>query len=86
MAAGGLLRQLTSQREQAAGVVAMVVAQDHVGDGGEIDPQVAGVLEHGFGTEAGVEQDPASIDVHQCREPPLSHALIGEHGREDGDL
>ncbi len=63
-----------------------MVAQNHVGDAGEVDPEVAGVLEHGFGAEAGVEQDSPPIGLDQRGEPPLAHALVGQHGGQDGDL
>src|SRR4051812_21121371 len=64
----------------------MVVAQDHIGDVREIDAQLAGVLEHGFGVKARVEQDPAPVGFHQCGEAPLPHSVLGQHGRKDGDL
>jgi hypothetical protein len=62
------------------------MAQDHVGDGGEIDAEVAGILQHGLGVHAGVEQDPVPVGFHQHGEAPLSHAAIGQHGGQGRDL
>ena len=46
----GVLRgELAAEREQAAGVVAMMVAEDDLADAGQVDAELAGVPEHGLG-------------------------------------
>src|SRR4051812_40572316 len=54
---GRLAGQLASQGQQPAGVVAMVMTQDHVSDAGEIDLQVTSIVQYGLGPESGIEQD-----------------------------
>jgi hypothetical protein len=61
-----------------------MMAQDDVGDAGEIDPQLAGVLQDGLGPLARVEQEPSAVDLHQRGEAPFADSrVIGEHGGED---
>ena len=84
-ARGFLRAQLAAQGHQAAGVVLVVVAQHHVVDAGEVEAQLARVVEDGARTRAGVEQDPPAVDFDQGGEAPLADARVGEHGREHDD-
>ena len=67
-------------------MVRVMMAQHDVGDGGEIDSQLAGVLQNGLGPLAGVEQEPSAIHLDQRAEAPFADSgVVGEHGGEDRD-
>ena len=82
--AAGILRdQRLSQREQPSRVIQVVVAEDHVGDGGEVDTKFLGVAKHGLGSGAGVEEPAPSVDLDDGRKPPLADPLgVGQHRRQ----
>ena len=64
-------------------MVAVVMAEDDLGDTAQIDLQLAGVLQNRLGTRAGVKQDAMTGRLDQRREPPLTHPRpVGEHRRE----
>ena len=72
--------QLATQRHQASGMVAVMVAEDHVGHAGEVGLELEGVPEHGLGARPGVEEDAMAFRFDQRREAPLAHAgAIGQH-------
>ena len=75
------------QRHQTAGVIGVVVAEDHFVDSGEIDLQLARVLENGVRSGASIEQDRAAIHGDHGGKAPLADAVaIGQHRREDADF
>src|SRR2546422_6482717 len=55
-------------------------------DGREIDAELPRVLQHRFGPVPGIEQEAVSIGLDQSGEPPLPHAFVGQHSREDRDV
>ena len=68
-------------------MVAMVVAEDDVGDLHEVDLEFLGVVEDGLPTGAGVKEHTVAIDLHERGESPLPDALgVGQHRREHHDL
>ena len=76
--------KLATQRHEPSDVVAMMMAEDHVGDAAQVDLQLACVLEHGFRPRPGVEQDAAAVRLDQCREAPLAHARTGRSASSRG--
>jgi hypothetical protein len=75
-----------SEGDEAAGMIPMVMAQHQVGDVGQIDAQLAGIVEHGLGAGPGIEQETTTVGLDQGREAPLADPRhIREHGREHRD-
>src|SRR5689334_9012914 len=67
-------------------MIAVIVAEDHVGDGGEIELQLLHVLPHGVGPCSCIEEDAAPTGFDKSRETPFADALrVSEHGGEYGD-
>jgi hypothetical protein len=76
-------RQFTAQGEQAASVVGMIVRQDQISNGGEIDVELCGILQDGFRPRSGVDEQPASIHFEDGRKPPFANArgaVADQHG------
>ena len=66
-------------------MVVVPVGQDDVGNAGQIQCELLRVFEHCIGLRTRVEQDPATVRLDQCREPPFANEVIREHGGEDHD-
>ncbi len=85
-----LLHELAPERNQPAGVIAVIVREHHVGDVRQIDLHLGDVLEHRFGARAGIDQDAAAVGFEHGREAPLANAAgaraADQHRRQDGDL
>ena len=58
-------------------MIVVRVGEHDVGDRREIDPQLGGVFQHGLGSRAGVDEQPASIDFDERSEAPLADACLG---------
>ena len=67
-------------------MVVVVVAQDDVVHGVEVDLELAGVLLDGLGPGAGVEQDAVAVDLDEGGEAPLADSGVGQHRRENRDV
>jgi len=80
-----LLHQHSSQADEATRVVVVPVGQDDVGNAGQIQCELLRVFEHCIGLRTRVEQDPATVRLDQCPEPPFANEVIREHGGEDHD-
>jgi hypothetical protein len=85
---GILLHQFPPQGEKARRVVPVIVSEDDLFDVGEIDLQVARILQDRVGMRAGVHQHPVPVRFDEAGEPPFakSVAIADEHGGKDGDL
>src|SRR2546428_608627 len=81
-----LFRELAPQGRETTRVVAVVVAQHDVRHAREVDAELARILEHRLGAVPRVEQEAAPVGLHEGGEPPLAHAPIREHGRENRDV
>ena len=81
-----LFLQLAAQRRQPAGVIAMVVAQDHIFDVRKIDPHFARVREHRFRASAGIEEKAFTVDFDERRITPFADACVSQHRGQHGDL
>src|SRR5690606_17528288 len=69
----GVLRgEHLTQPEQSAGVVAVVVAEYHLFDVGQVDTQLACIVEHGVRPVAGIEQDLAPVNFDQRSVAPFA--------------
>ena len=69
-------------------MVAVIVGEDDVRHGREIEAELLRVAKHGLGTGTRIDQEAATVDFEEGREPPLADAVLGvarEHGGEDGD-
>ena len=75
-----------TERDEPAGVIAVVVGQDDDFDVRQVDLQLLRIQRQRLGPGAGVDEQPASIRFDQCRKPPLAHTSVGEHRRQNGDL
>jgi hypothetical protein len=65
-------------------VVAVVVAEDDLGDVGQLDTQLESILQHGLGPRAGIEQQTVSVGLDERGEAPLADPFgVGQHRRED---
>ena len=73
----------TPPRRVGARVVAVVMAENDLGDGREIDPEGFGISQYGVGILAGVEEEAAPVDLDESGEAPLSDAGFQQHRRKD---
>ena len=70
-------------------MVAMVVRDHEVGDGGEVHLQLGGILQHRLGARAGVDEQAPAVHLEDGREAPFADAgvhVADEHGGENRDL
>ncbi len=72
---------------QAAGVIAVVMTENHVGDVGEFDAKLSGIVENGLGAGAGIEQERWPSASTSAAETPFPNPLgVGHHRRQDHDV
>jgi hypothetical protein len=74
--------EFPAQRQQAAGMVRVVVTEEDFLHAGQVHAQFLRVPEHGVGPRAGVEQDAAAIGFDQGGEAPFTDPPVRQHGRK----
>src|SRR5215470_5582165 len=77
---------LTSQGQQAANVITVIVRENDLLDIAQVDIQLACVRQHGFWTSSRIHKNPMSVALDQSGEAPLPNTPIRQHGRKDGHL
>jgi hypothetical protein len=76
-----------TERQKSAGVIVVRVAENNVGDRGEIDLERRGVAPDDVVVRAGVEEEAVAIGLDERGEAPFADAAaIGQHRGENGDL
>ncbi len=67
-------------------MVVVVVGENHILHGGEVNAQLFCVLQNSVRTVARIHEHAMAVGLDEGGESPLADALVGEHGRKNGDF
>src|SRR5262249_44050847 len=77
---------LTSQGQQPANVIAVIVRENDFLDIAQVDIQLACVRQYRFWTSSRIHKNSMSIALYQSGEAPLPNTSVRQHRGKDGHL